>query len=36
MTLEECRENDIQVYDDNDGGLWYYGEGGRETVKEDG
>ena len=36
MTLEECRKNGIRVYADNDGGLWYYGAEGKETVKEDG
>ena len=36
MTVEECIENGIRVYPDNDGGLWYYGEHGKETVIEDG
>ena len=35
MTLEECREQGIPTYADNDGGLWYWGENGTiETVEE--
>ena len=36
MTVEECDAKGIKTYADNDGGLWYYGEHGREKVIEDG
>lgn len=36
MTFEECREQGIPTYADNDGGLWYWDEDGcTQTVEED-
>ena len=35
MTLQQLKELNIPCYPDNDGGSWYWGENGAETVEED-
>lgn len=30
----ECLENGIEMYPDNDGGLWFFGKNGEERVLE--